>query len=60
MDDLVVAIDGRLKHPDHPGQGFDRHLYSGAEPPGLGNYDSFNHEKSLLARRVFLSGRRKA
>jgi hypothetical protein len=36
VDDLVEAIDGRLKDPDHPGQRFDRHLDSGTKPPRFG------------------------
>ena len=40
VDDLVIAVDGRLKDPHHPGQGFDRLLDAGAEPPGLGQHDS--------------------
>ena len=36
VDDLVVAVDGRLEDPHHPHQRLDRHLDPGAEPPGLG------------------------
>ena len=36
VDDLVVAVDGRLEGPDHPGQGLDGHLDAGAEAPGRG------------------------
>ena len=36
VDDLVVAVDGRLEDPDHPGQGLDGHLHAGAEPAGAG------------------------
>ena len=40
VDDLVVAVDGRLEDPHHPGQSFDRLLDAGAEPPGLRQQDS--------------------
>ena len=36
VDDLVVAVDRRLEDPDHPRQGLDRLLDSGAEAPGRG------------------------
>ena len=31
VDDLVVAVDGRLEGPHHPGQRLDGHLHAGAE-----------------------------
>ena len=34
VDDLVVAVHGRLEGPHHPGQRLDGHLHAGAEPPG--------------------------
>ena len=40
VDDLVVAVDRRLEDPHHPGQGLDRLLDAGAEPPGLGQHHS--------------------
>ena len=36
VDDLVVAVDGRLEGPHHPGQGLDGHLHPGAEASGAG------------------------
>ena len=33
VDDLVVAVDRRLEDPDHPRQGLDRLLHTGAESP---------------------------
>ena len=36
VDDLVVAVHGRLEGPHHPGQRLDRHLDAGAEPPRRG------------------------
>ena len=39
VDDLVVAVDGRLEDPDHPGQGLDGHLDAGAETTGAGQQD---------------------
>ena len=36
VDDLVVAVDGRLEHPDEPGESLDGHLDSGAESPRCG------------------------
>ncbi len=34
VDDLVVAVHGRLEGPDHPGQRLDGHLDAGAEALG--------------------------
>ena len=36
VDDLVVAVHGRLEGPHHPGQRLDGHLHPGAEPAGGG------------------------
>ena len=36
VDDLVVAVHGRLERPHHPGERLDRHLDPGAEAPRLG------------------------
>ena len=36
VDDLVVAVDGRLEGPNHPCKCFDRLLDAGTEPPGFG------------------------
>jgi hypothetical protein len=36
VDDLVVAVDGRLEGADHPRERLDRHLHAGAEPPRRG------------------------
>ena len=40
VHDLVVAVHRRLEDPDHPGQGLDRLLDAGAEPPRLGQHHS--------------------
>ena len=42
VHDLVVAVDGGFEDPHHPGQGLDRLLHAGAEPPGLGQQDPFD------------------
>ena len=34
VDDLVVAVHGRLEDPHHPRQRLDRHLHAGAEARG--------------------------
>jgi hypothetical protein len=31
MNDLVIAVDGRLKGSHHPSQSFDRHFDAGTE-----------------------------
>ena len=36
VDDLVVAVHGRLERPHHPGERLDRHLDPGAEAARLG------------------------
>ena len=36
VDDLVVAVHGRLEGPHHPGERLDRHLDAGAEAARLG------------------------
>ena len=36
VDDLVVAVDGRLEGAHHPRQRLDRHLHAGAEATWLG------------------------
>ena len=36
VHDLVVAVDGRVEDPDHPGQGLDGLLHAGTEPSGRG------------------------
>ena len=40
VHDLVVAVDGRLEDPHHPGQGLDRLFDPGAEASGLGKHDA--------------------
>ena len=42
VDDLVVAVDGRLEDPDHPGKGLDGLLPPGTEPPGFGEDHAFD------------------
>jgi hypothetical protein len=50
VDDLVVAVDGRLEDTDHPRQGLDGLLHPGAEPPGGGQEDPLNgHGRRLPA-----------
>ncbi len=39
VDDLVVAVHGRLEDPDHPGERLDRHLDAGAEATRLREQD---------------------
>jgi hypothetical protein len=42
VDDLVVAVDGRLEDPHHPGEGLDGHLHAGAEAPRRGQQHPFD------------------
>ena len=50
VDDLVIAVDGRLEHPDHPRQGLDRHLDPGAIAAGLGEQHTFDgHAPRVLS-----------
>ena len=42
VDDLVVAVDGRLERADHPHQRLDGHLDAGAEPSRLGQEHLFD------------------
>ncbi len=35
VDDLVVAVHGRLEHAHHPGERLDRHLHAGTEAARL-------------------------
>src|SRR5207302_650760 len=46
VDDLVVAVDRRLEHPDHPGQDLDRHIHASAEPPGAGQQPLFDRVRT--------------
>ncbi len=50
VDDLVVAVDGGLEDPHHPGQGLDGLLHPGTEPP------RFGQEHSVHAHRARLPG----
>jgi hypothetical protein len=34
VNDLMEAIDGRLEHTEHPGEGLDRHLHPSTEAAG--------------------------
>ena len=43
VDDLVVAVHGRLEDPHHPGQRLDGLLHPGAESPRLGQQDLRRH-----------------
>ena len=42
VDDLVVAVHGRLERAHQPRQSLDRHLHPGAEPAGRGEQDLFD------------------
>ena len=42
VDDLVVAVDGRLEDPDHPRERLDRHLDPGTEAARLGEQHAFD------------------
>ena len=58
VDDLVVAVDGRLEDPDHPGERLDRLLHPGAEAPRLGQEDLVDAHSSRLPARSEPSGSR--
>jgi len=54
VDDLVVAVDGRIEGPDHPGQRLDRHLDPGAEATGLGQEYAFDrHGRRVVVHRPY-------
>ena len=58
VDDLVVAVDGRLERPDHPCQRFDRHLDPGTEAPRLGEQHGLDRSAGGRShRREGTSGR---
>ena len=42
VDDLVVAVDGRVEGAHHPRQCLDRHLHAGAEAARLGQQHPFH------------------
>ena len=42
VDDLVVAVDGRLEDPHHPGERLDRHLHAGTKSPGRSQQHLFD------------------
>ena len=48
VDDLVVAVHRRFEGPDHPRQGLDRHLHTGAEPPRLGEQHAIDSHNLRL------------
>ena len=51
VDDLVVAVHGRLEGPHHPRQRLDRHLDAGAEAAGRGEQHPVDgHGPRLPAR----------
>lgn len=53
VDDLVIAVDRRLEHTDHPGKGFDGLLDAGAEATRFGQkYSLDRHPPSLPAGRT--------
>src|SRR4029453_6936699 len=61
VDDLVVAVHGRLERPHHPGQRLDRHLDAGAEPARRGEEDLVDrHRPSVPTAWVDLAGGRRA
>jgi hypothetical protein len=43
VDDLVVAVHGRLEDAHHPRQRLDRHLDAGAVTAGLGQENFLDH-----------------
>ena len=55
VDDLVVAVDGRLEGAHHPRQRLDRHLDAGTEPAGLDEKDFEGHRS--ISRRIRQGGR---
>ena len=55
VHDLVVAVHGRLEHPDHPGQGLDRHLDPGAIAAGLREEHSFDGHAPRVSPDPFAS-----
>ena len=57
VDDLVVAVDGRLEDTHHPGQGLDGLLHPGAEAAGLGQEDSVDRH-GVQATGARAAGRR--
>ena len=56
VDDLVVAVHGRLEDPHHPGQGLDGLLDTGAEAPGLGQQDALDtgHKVQVIGTNLVL------
>ena len=52
VDDLVVAVDGRLEDPNHPRQGLDGHLHAGAEAPRLGEQDAVDPARRSFERLI--------
>ena len=42
VNDLVVAVDGRVEHAHHPTKRFDRHLDTGTEAARFGEQDAFH------------------
>ena len=50
VDDLVVAVDGRLEDAHHPRERLDGHLHAGAEAPRSGQEDTFTAPGRLPPR----------
>ena len=48
VDDLVVAVHGRLEDPHHPGERLDGHLDAGAEAPGRGQQHTVDRHDPRL------------
>ena len=49
VNDLVVAVDGRVEDPHHPGESFDSHLDPGAESSWLGEQHFLRHDAMVEA-----------
>ena len=52
VDDLVVAVHGRLEDAHHPRQRLDRHLDAGAEATWLGEQDPFDPPRPASGRLI--------
>jgi putative radical SAM enzyme (TIGR03279 family) len=53
VDDLVIAVHGRLEGPNHPGERLDRHFDSGAEASRRGEQHAIDgHQCRLVGRSL--------
>ena len=50
VHDLVVAVHGRLEHPDHPAERLDGHLHPGAKAPGRRQHYPVDSHKRQATR----------